>query len=358
MLDTGSLAITGNLGQDAFEVALTPDNLRLYAAIGWIPPTNGQVNVYDFRTGQWVASLPGSTGNLAMAPDGKHVYTIVPFANATVNGTVNTIDTDTNAVVAAVSVGRGPARLYVHPLGTRLWVVNQWENTISIIDTIRNRVALKLKLAANPVAIAFSPDGTRAYISENNANNLMEVIETSQYNVVGSAPLAAWSPDVTVSADGSRVYCAQLLNGSIEVLDATTLQTIDTIPASTPFHIQLSQIQFPVARVYVDIKPGDYPNSINSGSSGNVTVAILSTTTFDAVAEISPTYLRFGRAGTEAAASSCQAADVNNDSLPDLVCQFSVSAAGFQPGDTVGLVTGILPSGQQFQGQDSVRITQ
>ena len=347
VVDANGFTFTGVLAGSAYDVALTPDNTRLYAS------SFDEVGVYDLTTALRVGVIPGSNGWLAMSPDGTRVYT------GLASGNVSVIDTTANMQVATVAVGKSPTRLAVHPIGTRLWVVNFQEPNISIMDTARNRVTDKVRLSANPVALAFSPDGTRAFVIEN-APYVLEVIETNQNRIIGSVPLSTYANDIAVSADGSRLYLTRLLDNAISVLDADTYATVATIPTINPFYIQLSPVPATASRVYVDIKPGDYPNSINSSNSGTVTVAILSTTTFNSVGGIDLTSIRFGRTGTEASPISCQTTgtDVNNDGLPDLVCQFNVTLAGFQLGDTKGLISGTLVSGNPFQGQDSVRVVQ
>ena len=48
--------------------------------------------------------------------------------------------------------------------------------------------------------------------------------------------------------------------------------------------------------------------------------------------------------------------DVNGDGLMDLVCKFSIQAAGFQLNDTVGVLKGMTVTSQPFVGTDLVRI--
>jgi hypothetical protein len=109
--------------------------------------------------------------------------------------------------------------------------------------------------------------------------------------------------------------------------------------------------------VSIDIKPGSFPNSINTGSGGKTTVAILSSRTFDAFREVDQTTLTFGRTGDEKSLADCgEPEDVNGDSLPDLVCHFQTGASDFVPGDASGVLKGKTLAGVPIQGTDSVRI--
>ena len=109
--------------------------------------------------------------------------------------------------------------------------------------------------------------------------------------------------------------------------------------------------------VPIDIKPGDKSNTINPGSNGKIEVAILSTSTFNAVTETDQSGLTFGRTGSEASFISCGSPkDVNKDKRKDLVCLFSTKLTGFALGDTEGVLQGATTLGAPIRGTDSVRI--
>ncbi|MCZ6812380.1 MAG: hypothetical protein O7D97_10295, partial [Planctomycetota bacterium] len=113
-----------------------------------------------------------------------------------------------------------------------------------------------------------------------------------------------------------------------------------------------------VITVDLDIKPNSFPNSINTKSRGRTPVAILSSPTFDAPAEVDKSSLTFGRTGDEASLAFCTKGneDVNDDGLVDVVCHFYNQTTGFQIGDTEGVLKGVTQGGLPFGGVDSVRI--
>lgn len=110
--------------------------------------------------------------------------------------------------------------------------------------------------------------------------------------------------------------------------------------------------------VLIDIKPGLDPNSINPGNEGTIPVAVLSAAGFDAPASVERSSLTFGRTGTEASRACCNRGteDVNGDGLQDLICHFFTQPAGFQAGDTLGILQGQTVNGEAIRGEDSVRI--
>lgn len=111
-------------------------------------------------------------------------------------------------------------------------------------------------------------------------------------------------------------------------------------------------------RVAIDIKPGDFPNTIKLGSHGAVSVAILSSATFDA-RRVNPTSITLAGAevrlkgnGTPSAAI----ADVNGDGLLDLVVHVETEALELSAADTTAELKGTTFDGKAVRGTDSVRV--
>ena len=113
-----------------------------------------------------------------------------------------------------------------------------------------------------------------------------------------------------------------------------------------------------VMEVSIDIKPGDRTNVINARSSGTIPVAILSSTDFDAPSMVHRNALTFGRSGDEQSLVFCNknGVDLNRDGLPDLLCHFRTSLAGFQSGDTLAILHGATLNNIHFTGQDKIRV--
>jgi len=111
-------------------------------------------------------------------------------------------------------------------------------------------------------------------------------------------------------------------------------------------------------QVIIDIKPGSYPNTINMKSNGNVPVAILSTSDFNASTQVDKASLTFGRTGYEHSLVRCgnTGEDVNGDGLWDLVCHFATQKTGFNTGDKVGILRGETVTDIPIEGRDSVVI--
>jgi hypothetical protein len=110
--------------------------------------------------------------------------------------------------------------------------------------------------------------------------------------------------------------------------------------------------------VTIDIKPGEFPNSINLGSSGVVPVAILSTPQFDATT-VDPTSVELAGAkvrlkGKGSPMASLQ--DVNKDGRMDLVVHVSTEALELTGIDVQAFLEGRTFGGAPVIGTDSIRV--
>jgi hypothetical protein len=105
--------------------------------------------------------------------------------------------------------------------------------------------------------------------------------------------------------------------------------------------------------VIIDIKPGNDSNLINPKSNGVISVAILSTATFDSTT-VDPLSVRFGPSeATVVGRGHIQ--DVNRDGELDLVLHFNNQETGIECGDLFALLTGETIGGQPIAGSDLIR---
>jgi hypothetical protein len=110
--------------------------------------------------------------------------------------------------------------------------------------------------------------------------------------------------------------------------------------------------------VLIDIKPGDYPNSININGAGVIPVAILGSATLD-VLSIDPDTLSLNGLAVQVTPKDrplCSLEDVNADGRTDLVCKFDDDTTKWQVGSTTGVVTGALRDGTSIRGVDSINV--
>ncbi|OBK25102.1 hypothetical protein A5634_02135 [Mycobacterium asiaticum] len=108
--------------------------------------------------------------------------------------------------------------------GRRLLVTNYGSDSVSIIDTSSFRVVDAVDGVDEPFSIALGGDD-RAYVSTVSASyDAIQVIDLTTNTVVGTHPLALSVSDLTVSADGKRVYATRsgIRGADVAILDTET----------------------------------------------------------------------------------------------------------------------------------------
>ena len=100
-------------------------------------------------------------------------------------------------------------------------------SVLAVTDTIH------IQSPAN--ALAVSPDGTRLYVTEWYANStgVLRIIDTATTTVLRSITVGAYPAAVVVSPNGSRVYVANVSDGTVSVINTTTNRVIRTITVGT-----------------------------------------------------------------------------------------------------------------------------
>lgn len=105
--------------------------------------------------------------------------------------------------------------------------------------------------------------------------------------------------------------------------------------------------------VTIDIKPGSFPNSINTKAQGVIPVAILSTSGFDATT-VNPLSVRFGPGDASEVHGMGHIEDVDGDGVMDLLLHFDLQKSGIRDGDSMASLTGQTFSGRNIRGSDSI----
>ncbi|HKU75809.1 MAG TPA: alpha/beta fold hydrolase [Pyrinomonadaceae bacterium] len=107
--------------------------------------------------------------------------------------------------------------------------------------------------------------------------------------------------------------------------------------------------------VSIDISPGSVNNPVSLSKQGLLTVAILSTTRFDAWT-VDPLTVRFGRGQVIEAHQRAHNEDVNHDGRADMVLHFRIQESGILSTDRAVCLTGKLRDVTLFQGCDRITV--
>ncbi|EJZ08564.1 YVTN beta-propeller repeat-containing protein [Mycolicibacterium vaccae ATCC 25954] len=227
------------------------------------------VTIIDTVAGRVVqtVSLRSAPTALAIAPNGTRLY--VSHAES---GTVSVISTATNSVVRTIRVGAAPTGIAVSRSGSRLYVVNGDDGTVSKISTLTNRVVGTVYGVGKGVStIAVSPDGATVYTLSSTTGEVSAFTSASLFAKKVTA-VTPGSPGITFSADGSRVFVADVA-GSVQVVDTATRQLVDSIAVATgaPFDLAVS----PDGATLLVARAGDGKLSVFDIASGTELTSVI-----------------------------------------------------------------------------------
>jgi YVTN family beta-propeller protein len=146
---------------------------------------------------------------------------------------VTVIDTNRDAVIAQIPVGKVPHQVAVSlPLG-KLVVSNTEDNTISIVDLDTFETTATLRLGAAPEHLALSPDG-RLLAVGNIQGGTVSLVDLAGEREIARIPGLNEPHNLTFSRDGSRLYVANLGAGHVSVIDVARARITAEIPVAEP----------------------------------------------------------------------------------------------------------------------------
>jgi parallel beta-helix repeat protein len=187
----------------------------------------------------------------------------------------------------------------------------------------------------------------------------------SYYNITTTA---TFSGDITItlSYDDTGIPPAQEANLRLKHWDGTawidvttSIDTVNNIVYGLTNSLSPFVLGYEVTPVEIDIKPGSEPNSINLGSEGNVPLAILTTSDFDAT-DVNPESVSLAGAsvGLKGKSNKLMASikDVDNDGDDDLMLHIDIEELELLPGSTIAILNGFTYSDIEIKGIDTVNI--
>jgi len=211
-----------------------PAAARTYA---YVPNSSDDtVAVIDTNTNAVVANITVGPGTVnaavnnpvwaAATPDGRHIYVTNIFGN-----NVAVINTSTNTVATYIPVGNAPEGVAVSPDGTQVYVTNLIDGTISVISPATNTVVATFAAGSFPAYVAFS-DNAHAYVT-NATTNTVSVINTASRTVTQTIAVGATPVGIAVSGDGRQVYVTNSGDGTVSIIGTwsnTVWKTVSSGP--------------------------------------------------------------------------------------------------------------------------------
>jgi YVTN family beta-propeller protein len=114
---------------------------------------------------------------VAVNPARNEVYVVNSGAagaagSVSAPGSVSVIDTQRNAVVATVPVGRAPVSIDVDPKGDLAYVANSGSNSVSVIDLGSRREIARIGTGEEPVGARLAADGKTLVVANRRGNSV------------------------------------------------------------------------------------------------------------------------------------------------------------------------------------------
>lgn len=362
-----------NKGED---ISVSPDQKFLVVVDGGNPQPISVIDI-ALRSEIITFSLGDDHNSVDVCSDGSVLVTSSLTGNVhrlTIDGAGNLTDTGDVLFSGGSDVTEfpgGPNNVFCAPDGNSGIVIRRAAGEI-LSFTIPGLTLVNIRSLSGNFGISgfVNRAGDRLYARSNGAVDVFDY--NSATAAIGLVPLFSipifdaltyyGMDQMVISPDGSKLYVSQ--PSALNVYDAHTLVLLTAITApeiSAPTGVVIESL----LEVYVDIKPGSDPNSINLGKHGLLPVAILGSPEFD-VETINPETIELGgvslaeRGSKKKLKLAFSLEDVNGDGFTDMITFFDVQTlviGGVLEDTTVVLtLTATLHDGTPIMGTDSVKI--
>ena len=331
----------------------------------------------------WNSTLPGRQPIQNQSPTGQastyYVSENVPpyYVNGgqSVVGTVDASDPDGHSLVFAFSSGNEARDFLIDPqtgdirvnsyLDRAVTEVYDLVVTVGDVTTLNQIVEIPITIVVTGANREPSISGQAFTLSENPEQGQLigqvvasdpDVNQSLQYQITGGSESDAYSIDANTGelsvADPSFF---DYESAPIQTITVTVTDNGDpSLQASATITVTLTDV---VGTPAAALKPGTSTNVIDTKADSTFEIALLSSAEIDASTQIDVDSLRFGFSGTEdslkrhkkTGAPRYELRDADGDGTIDVVAVFELNKTGLTVGDTEGLLTGSLLSGESIQ---------
>jgi DNA-binding beta-propeller fold protein YncE len=331
-----------------------PTGIALDLAAGKMYWTN-QANPGDIRranldgTGQEILLVEIAPYGIALDVANGKMYWTRPIGRD-----IRRANLDGTGMEILVTGQNEPAGIALDVAAAKMYWANQLSgNTIwqANLDGT-GQLILPLSGLREPVDIALDIAEGKMYWTDFQGDIRRANLDGTGQETIVTGQIGAFGVDLDL-ANGKIYWTRDSIGRDIRRanLDGTEMEILVT--GNNPAGIALGTVAQPGAlTVLLDVRPGSAENPINPKSNGVISVAVLSTNSFDA-STIDQASLRFGP-GQALAEGNGHLEDVNGDGQLDLVLHFRTQDSGIQCGDTSVSITGQTVDVTPIQGFDSI----
>lgn len=227
---------------------ITAAGLALAAALGCATAAHGQrpsgdvlvvankqdatASIIEVASGRTLALLPTGPGphEAAVSHDGRWAV-VTDYGAQTPGSSLTLIDLDSLRVARKIDLmpHRRPHGVAFFPGDTMLAVTSETSQAVLMVDLRTGAVTPLPTGQAGSHMLSMSADGGRIYTANVGAGSVTMIdVATRQAR---SVPVAPRTEGITLSPDGRQVWIGSNDAQTVTVLDAMTLAPVDTLPA-------------------------------------------------------------------------------------------------------------------------------
>lgn len=206
-----------------FAIQVTPDGKRVVAASTGVGKQ--ALQVLDARTGRLLSSTPVEEAwlGLAVAPDGRHVYTAGADGGNVLVHRFEGDRLDFEKVLPLATGGLTPARAIPSGLaasrdGRSLWVARMLNDDVVRIDLDTGAIESTAKVGRYPYRPVLSRDGKMLAVS-NWAAASVTLLDAANATMIATVATEDHPSDLVFSADGKTLFVAQANRNWVGVVD-------------------------------------------------------------------------------------------------------------------------------------------
>ena len=121
----------------------------------------------------------------------------------------------------------GPGKkLFISAAGNEIEI----NDSILILDTKGGEIIDKLKVGVKPVSMALSPDGLIIYVITQK-DTMLTGLKVVTGEIINQCLLKGEPGDIAISEDGNKAFVANVLDGTVLIMDTNTYSVLKTIEA-------------------------------------------------------------------------------------------------------------------------------